>query len=503
MPDSGFKTGRGCSHHNYQAQARRQIVETQKPLSLTEPQQQTLTVSRPRPSLLQRCVGTCVYLFERLMPDPFVIVILLSVMTALGAFAFAPAGTPSNILAGWYKGIFGIFTFAFQMVLVLVTGFALASAPVIKASLRRVSTLAVGPRSAVLLVFGVGAVATFLNWGFGLVVGAMMARQVAKRVHVDFAWLVAAGYSAWVLWAFTGMSSSIALSIASPGNALNLIEQHTRSVLPLSHTVFAVWNLVPGLVAMALIPIIFILVRPADADIIAADPAALAAEDDAPAPQSTRPSSPASALEKSHWCSLIFVAAGAAYLMMQWQQHGVSLDINTVIFIFLLSGLCLHGSAGAYVQAVTEAAKVTGPMLLQYPFYGGIMGIMSATGLAQTVAAAYIHVATGETLPFLSYLWSGIITLFIPSGGGHWAVQGPFTIPAALKLGASLPGTSMAIAAGEFAGSLLQPFWAVPVVAIAGVGVQRVLGFTLIIFLTAGSFFGLVYLFLVPVFSGA
>ncbi|HEY4353451.1 MAG TPA: TIGR00366 family protein, partial [Paraburkholderia sp.] len=131
------------------------------------------------------------------------------------------------------------------------------------------------------------------------------------------------------------------------------------------------------------------------------------------------------------------------------------------------------------------------------------MGIMGATGLDEVVAHAYIHVASGNTLPFLSYLASGVITLFIPSGGGHWAVQGPFTIPAAMQLGASLPGTSMAIAAGEMAGSLLQPFWAIPVVAIAGLGVQRVLGFTLVIFLTAGSLLGLVYLFVVPAWAGA
>ncbi|SAL72605.1 short-chain fatty acid transporter [Caballeronia udeis] len=455
-------------------------------------------------SLMQRAVASCVYLFERLMPDPFVIVILLTVLTALCAVAVAPKGTPEVILGGWYKGIFGIFTFAFQMVLVLVTGYALASAPVIKGGLRSVSRLAVGPCSAVVLVFTVGAIATFLNWGFGLVVGAMLSKEVAKHVRVDFAWLVAAGYSSWVLWAFTGMSSSIALSIASPGNPLNLVEQHTHMVVPLSHTVFSTWNLLTGLAAMVLIPVIFILMRPAESDMIAAKQDALEAADGAPVPdESPRRRSFAGALEESRICALVFVVAGAAYLTIEWMRHGISLDIDTVIFIFLLAGLCLHGSPRRYVGAVTEAAKVTGPMLLQYPFYGGIMGIMAATGLAEVVASAYIRVASATTLPFLSYLASGLITLFIPSGGGHWAVQGPFTIPAAMHLGASLPGTSMAIAAGEMAGSLLQPFWAIPVVAIAGVGVQRVLGFTLVIFLTAGTFVGFIYLFVVPVFSGA
>lgn len=454
-------------------------------------------------SLLQRAVSSCVYVFERVMPDPFVIVILLTVVVALCALVFAPKGTPEVILSGWYKGIFGIFTFAFQMVLVLVTGYALASAPVIKAGLRAVSRLAVGPCSAVVLVFVVGAIATFLNWGFGLVVGALLSKQVARKVRVDFAWLVAAAYSSWVLWAFTGMSSSIALSIASAGNPLNIVEQHTHAIVPLSHTVFATWNLLAGAVAMILIPAVFVLMRPAAKDVIAANADLLEAEEAAAdAGNDARSHTFAGALERSHLCALVFVVAGAAYLATHWMRQGVSLDINTVIFIFLLAGLCLHGTSRRYVNAVTEAAKVTGPMLLQYPFYGGIMGIMGATGLAEVVAHAYIHVASGTTLPFLSYLASGLITLFIPSGGGHWAVQGPFTIPAAMHLGASLPGTSMAIAAGEMAGSLLQPFWAIPVVAIAGVGVQRVLGFTLVIFLTAGSFLGLVYLLIVPAFAG-
>jgi short-chain fatty acids transporter len=293
------------------------------------------------------------------------------------------------------------------------------------------------------------------------------------------------------------MSSSIALSIASPGNPLNIVEQHTHSAVPLAHTVFAGWNLLAGVAAMVLIPVVFILMRPADKDVIAADVALLEAEDKNVDDETgdSRAHTFAGLLERSRICALVFVLAGAGYLAMQWTRHGVSLDINTVIFIFLLAGLCLHGSPRRYVGAVTEAAKVTGPMLLQYPFYGGIMGIMSATALDETVAHAYIHVASSTTLPFLSYLASGVITLFIPSGGGHWAVQGPFTIPAAMQLGASLPGTSMAIAAGEMAGSLLQPFWAIPVVAIAGVGVQRVLGFTLVIFLTAGSLLGFVYLF--------
>jgi short-chain fatty acids transporter len=450
-------------------------------------------------TFLQRSVGYCVYLFERIMPDPFVLVILLTIITALAAVLVAPHGSPQHILFGWYAGITNIFTFAFQMILILVTGYALASAAPVRRGLEKVCALAVGPRSALAVVFFGGCIASFFNWGFGLVIGAMLAKEVAKRIRVDFAWLVAASYSAWVLWTFTGMSSSIGLSIATPGSPLNFIEKMTHHIVPLSQTVFAPWLIVPGLVAMVVLPVLYLMIRPSDHAAIAIDPAALAEE---PAPASrARRDSLASRLENSPLCTLVFVVAGLAYLGLDWSMHGVSLDINSVIFIFLILGLLLHGNAGAYVGAISSAARVTGQMMLQYPFYGGIMGIMSATGLAGVISTAFVHVASRWTLPFWSYVGSLIITLFIPSGGGHWAVQGPFTVPAAISLHASLPATSMGVATGELVSSLLQPFWAIPLVAIAGVGVRRVLGFTFASFLLMTLFFGVVYLFFAPTFA--
>lgn len=450
-------------------------------------------------TLLQRGVGSCVYLFERVMPDPFVLVIFLTVVTAAAAYFFAPQGTPTHILTGWYTGITQIFTFAFQMILILVTGYALADARLVKKALRKVCQLAVGPNSAMLVVFLVSCIGSFLNWGFGLVIGALLAKEIAKRVRVDFAWLVAASYTAWVLWTFTGMSSSIGLSIATHGSPLNFIEKETHSVIPLAETVFSPWVLFPGIAAMVCIPILYMAIRPSERDTISLAPELISETEET---ELRKPSNSfADRLDNSSICTLVFVAAGVAYLAIQWATHGLPLDINSVIFIFLIAGLLFHGSAASYVRAISGAAKVTGQMMLQYPFYGGIMGIMAATGLAETVSSVFIHLASGWTLPFWSYVGSLIVTLFIPSGGGHWAVQGPFTIPAALGLHASMAATSMGVASGELASSLLQPFWAIPLVAIAGVGVRRVLGFTFPAFLFLATFFGVVYLVIAPAFA--
>ncbi len=183
--------------------------------------------------------------------------------------------------------------------------------------------------------------------------------------------------------------------------------------------------------------------------------------------------------------TLILLALGVGYLAMTWHAKGFELDINTTILIFLLVGLALQRTPIAYAAAIRRAARQTGSMLLQYPMYGGIMGIMTGTGLAATIAKTFVVIATPVTLPLWSYLSSLIITLLVPSAGGHWAVQGPFVLPAALGLHASIPRTTMGVAMAENVSNMLQPFWAVPVVAIAGIRIQRVMGYTAITFVVS------------------
>ena len=431
------------------------------------------------------------YVFERIMPDAFVLAIALTALVAGAAALFAPRGSFSVIVTSWYTGLFGILGFAFQMILILVTGHVLAHAPPVQRALRALVSRVKTPNGGVVLTFLVAAAASWLNWGFGLVIGAVLAREVARKVRLDYAWLVAAAYSGWVIWA-SGPSGSIPISQASHGNALNIVEKVTGQILPFSETVFAGFNLWPTLLIVAVMPFVLILIRPRDSE---AQFYAPPLDDPAPLPTGDLPF--ARRVEQSRLGSLFLVAGGVGWFVVQARGPGVTMDINTVIFMFLIAGLLLHGAPVNYANAVKNAARQTGAMMLQYPVYRGIMGIMTATGLAEQVSRAFVSAATAHSLPLLGYLASLLITFVVPSGGGHWAVQGPFTIPAAVALHASIPATTMGVAMGEQVANMLQPFWALPVVAIAGIGIQRVLGFTVVTFLVTAVIYAAALWFLV------
>jgi short-chain fatty acids transporter len=438
--------------------------------------------------------------FEYAVPDPYIYAVGLTLLTAALAFAFAPHRAPGEVLGAWYAGIFDILAFALQMILILVTGYALAASAPVQTALRRAAAWPKTPKNAVTLTFLVSALACWLNWGFGLVVAGLLAREIAKRMQIDFGWLVAAAYSGFLIWA-SGLSSSIALAQATPGSKLNIVQSLTGQILPLSSTIFTAFNLVPVVVLLIVVPFVLRALEPSDI-VVAGNTPVIASPSNDPeqrtAGAQVKGTTLASTLENAWILNAIVAFAGLGYIVWTWRTSGVALDINSVIFIFFCAGLLLHWRPIAYVAAVNEAARITGPLILQYPLYGGIMGMMTATGLAAVIAQWFDTFATAATLPFFSYLASVVISLFVPSGGGHWAVQGPFAVPAALKMHASLPATAMGVAVGEEVANMIQPFWALPVLAIAGIGLRRVMAFTVVIFGIAFVVFAAALLLLVP-----
>ena len=197
--------------------------------------------------------------------------------------------------------------------------------------------------------------------------------------------------------------------------------------------------------------------------------------------------------------NVLFAVFGLFALVMELRRSHGLIDLNVVIITLVLLGLLLHWRPIAYIHAVKNAARICGSLILQYPLYGGLMGIITTTGLAGVLSKVFIKYSTAHTLPFFTYLTSLVITLFVPSGGGHWAVQGPFAVPAAVNLHASLPGTTMAVAMGESVANMLQPFFALPILAIAGIKMRRMMGFMVITFFISLIVFGTSLLVLLPV----
>ena len=424
--------------------------------------------------MLRTITRICVRYAERYIPDPYLYALMLTFITAVGAWFFT-ASSPATIVTAWYDGIWAILAFAMQMALILATGVALADAPLVKRVLHRIASLPKRQAGAAVTVFLVSALGSWLNWGFGLVAGAILAREVAKRVReTDFGLLVAAAYMGFMVWA-SGLSSSIALASATPGSALNIIEKETGRVAGLHETIFAAYNLVPTILIFILIPALLVMMAPPAAEQKRVDPEMLIRADEHPELLPNEKTF-ASRIENAWAVTALLVAMALYYEWTVVRARGFTLDINSMIFFALTLGLIFHRRPICYVRAFNAASKSVGPILLQFPLYGGIMGMMTGTGLAAVVAKLFVSFSTDQTLAFWTFVSSNIISVFVPSGGGHWAVQGPFMIPAAVKLGVDPAITAMATAMGEQTANMIQPFWALPVLDIAGLGIKDIMG---------------------------
>jgi short-chain fatty acids transporter len=374
------------------------------------------------------------------------------------------------------------------MVMMLITGYALASAPVIERGLRKLAAIPKRPESAISLTLLFSLTASWLNWGLGLVASALLAREIARRVEIDFGWLVAAAYSGFVV-STEGLSGSIALSQATHGSSLNIVEKVTGSIIPLHQMIFTKFNMVPIALLFVTLPILFRHLRPTVTKTHIAEHGAMGKEEEL-GKRSVQKDTMGGRLDRA-WIVNVALGSFAAFALgIEWVRTRFSLDLNSVILVLLILGLLLHWRPVAYVAAIRNAARVSGPLILQYPLYGGLMGIMTGTGLAAVIAKAFSKVSTAHTLPFFTYLASEVITFFVPSGGGHWAVQGPFAVPVARDLQASIAATTMSVAMGESVANMLQPFWALPILAIAGIPMRRMMGFMVITFLVSFLVYG-------------
>ena len=431
--------------------------------------------------MFEKIINGSVRMVQRWLPEPFIFAIVLTLVAAIVAMPICRQ-TPLEVLEHWGGGVWNLLTFAMQMALVLVCGATLAAAPVIKKGISLLARIPKTPPVAIALVTAVSALACWLNWGFGLIVGVIFAKEIARTLSgVDYRLLIASAYSGFVVW-HAGLSGSIPLTMATPGEALRTA---TNGILndpvPVSQTILDPHNLVMvALVTMAIVAV-NTLMHPKHG-VVSVDPTLLAESE---TEKRVKGTTPAERLENSRVLGWIIALVGLGYLVMKLGFKGGTLDLNNVIMLFLFLGVILHGTPLAYVRAFGKAVGGASGILLQFPFYAGIMGIITGVGtsgicLGTVLANGCIAISTPVTYPLLTFLCAAILNMFVPSGGGHWAIQAPIMFAAGADLGVDHGLTGIAIAWGDAWTNLIQPFWALPALAIAKLNAKDIMGFCLI-----------------------
>lgn len=475
-------------------------------------------------------------LFRRIVPDPLVLAIGLTVVAFLaallwGRFPQVEGNKAVALIDAWRGdgGMWRFLAFGMQICLILVTGHALALTRPVRQLISYVSRVPRGTGSAAALIACIAGMCGLLNWGLGLIVGALLAKTVAqdlakRGIPTHYPLLCAAGYSTMMIW-HGGLSGSAPLTmsnradaarilpprimeqldaqagaVAGPGVGPGVGDDVVFSGISLAETLGGSMNIFVTGGLLVLIPLVAMLLAPRRGDALQPveafhpgglpepetllEPDELADVDDGT--DGTRFS--AAALDRSRivvWVLAVMIIIGLGrYIML---SGAGSIGLNEINAAAMALGLILHGSARSYMHAVADGARGCAGILIQFPLYGGIMGMLVESGLARQVAEGFIAMGNETTIPILSFFAAGLVNLFIPSGGGQWAIQGPIALETALETGIPPAKMIMAVAYGDQLTNMLQPFWALPLLAITGVRARDIVGYTALLMLVGGA----------------
>ncbi len=413
---------------------------------------------------------------SRWVPDPFIFALLLTLLTLVLGVILTPS-TPGKMVDYWMTGFWDLLTFGMQMVLILVTGGVLAQSPPVRKLISALAKLPRGTSGAVILVSFSAMTAALVNWGLGLIVGALLARETARSlkdrgIAHHYPLIGATGYTGLLIW-HGGLSGSAPLTVATQGHFL----ADVMGVLPVGSTLFSGLNIAVALLLLLTVPFFLKGMKPRSPSrwVEFESSHGLNLDDDLSEPART----PAKRLEESVILTLIICSLALGYLVVYFTRQGLSgLNLNSMNLGFLFLGFLFFLRPIRYVRAVNRAVGGTAGIILQFPFYAGIMGMMRQSGLVNVFSNALVSASNEVTFPVLTFFSAGLVNLFVPSGGGQWAVQGPILVEAASRLHVSMPHTVMALAYGDQWTNMLQPFWALPLLGITGLKARQIIGYT-------------------------
>jgi len=429
--------------------------------------------------LLSQSAAGLINLSERLIPSAFVIALILTLFTF--GMSLGVAGTSfGDTIHFWGNGFWELLPFAMQMALIILTGYIVASSAPVAAFLEKVAGLAKGPKSSILVMTLASLALAFFHWGLSMVGSALLVRQIAKRkTGVDYPLLVAAAYLGMGCTWHAGLSASAPLLVATPGHFL----EAKIGVISTGETIFSNFNLIlVGLVTLVLAFLVPAL-HPTPEKSRPVNPRLLEAFGSRESYRFAKPKSWLDWWEKTPFLNILFALTALIWLWMRFTSGKTNLDINLLNFVFLFMGLALHSSPQSFWRAAEEGGKLVFGVIVQFPFYAGMYGIIKESGLAEIVGNWFVSISSAKTYPLLVYWYSGLVNYFVPSGGSKWAIEAPYLLDAAQNLGVPTAKVVTSYAWGDMATDLIQPFWAIPLLTVAKVEFKEILGYELLIFL--------------------
>ena len=432
-------------------------------------------------------------LVERWMPSAMVFAVILTGVVMLMALTLTDSG-PLDVLNAWGDGLTGLLALITQMCLALLFGHALAHTRPVQKVLARVSSIPKNAVQAYAWVTLLTCMVSWAQWSLGLIVGAILAKGVAvscrdRNIRVHFPLLVAAAYTGFIPY-HMGYSGAAPLTSATPGS---FIEEFLGAPVSVLETVFSWWNLMGLVIMIPALVIGMVMCRPKNPDEIVEIPEASVQEGNS-ALAVQLPTNPAEWIESKRYISTALGLLLGAFVVGHFMRLGFVLTFDIVNWSMLAMILLMVASPSELSKLIKNAASVTGEVLLQYPLYAGILGIVTTTGLIQVLSDAFISVSDMQTLPIVAFLAAGLVNIFVPSGGGQFAIQGPIFIEAGNALGTDPALIIMAIGYGDTWTNMIQPFFALPILAIAGLGVRAILKYTMVSLIISGIVFTFVLL---------
>jgi short-chain fatty acids transporter len=430
---------------------------------------------------------------ERWVPDAFIFALIATALVVVAAVAVTPATLPQTVDA-WGRGFWDLIPFTLQMALVIITGHVLATSPPMGRLIRAIASRPRTPRGAVALVAFFALAGAWFNWGFSLVFSAVLAIEIARRVEgVDYRALAAASMlGLGSIWA-QGLSGSAALQMATPGALQPQIRDIVAhgglvagGLIPFRHTIFLWQSFVAVAVETVVVVGVMYFATPPAARAKTAKDLGIDLADVRTRKLELGTQTPGQYLEHSPILSWLVVLLGATYLFRYFAQAAEplnALNLNILNLAFLLLGFLLHGTPARLMRAVQDATPAVWGVILQFPFYAGIAGVIIATRLNEQVASLFVRVSTPATFPALVATYSAALGVFVPSGGSKWVIEAPYVMEAAHTMKVHLGWVVSAYDLGEALANLVQPFWMLPILGLFKLGARDVMGYTIVVFL--------------------